>query len=485
MRILAAALVAAGAAACVAAGHLQGRAPASVEIRPAFVAVPAGRSVAFAISTGEPVEWSVAEGAPGGVIDADGLYVAPAGPGTFRVVATSPRDRTRSDVAVVGVSAPRGGVVPMPLVSRGVPARASSARSPATDAVDGDYRTQWRSDGEPRSGAAAWIALDLSGLPAERRRRVVLAWYADPANFNYDLSASGEAGKNLPAIYTIEGHRGPGGGEPPADPDPGWTVLARVDAPNALHSRQHVLDLERDGEPVAWLRMRVTAVRGSPGNEDVALNLDLHDAAAGVTDDWIFLGSSSTAHAMSHDPRAGACAAPCAWGHPGTFGELVERALPGSFPLQEAAGQAGLTAAEAARHLPRWLALFPGRFVALAYGANDARAVDPCDARCADAFEASYEEMIRAVVAAGKVPVVPTIPWAWQPEIRRNVPALNARIRALWAAHPEVVPGPDLWAIVEAHPELISSDGLHPTPLGALAYRNAWAEAMLASVYAR
>jgi hypothetical protein len=454
--------------------------PGALEVRPRFAYVTAGGRVAFAAG-GRAAAWSVAEGAEGGAVDAAGVYTAPAAPGTYHVVATAGAP-ARTGVAVVGVAAPRGGVVPMPLVSRGVPAHASSGRAPR--AVDDDYASVWRSEAVPTAAAPAWIALDLSGLPPARRKTVALSWYGDRRNFDYDLSLSRGPAYDLPTLYTIEGHAAPGRGAPPADGDPGWIVLARVDEPNVLRSRQHLLDLAPGGRPLSWLRIRITASGAAPGHEAVALNLDVHDAARGPTDDWIFFGSSSTGYAMSHDPRAGVCPAPCPWGRPGPFGALVERAR-GSFPLQEGAGQAGFTAARASLHLPRWLAAFPGRFVALAYGANDARAVPECDAACADEFEARYEEMIRAVLDAGKVPIVPTIPWGARPRSRLNVPVLNERIRALWARYPAVVPGPDFWALTEAHPELIAADGLHPTPLGALAYRNAWAQAMLASVYAK
>jgi hypothetical protein len=49
------------------------------------------------------VVWSVQEGAAGGFVDATGLYTAPAGTGTFHVIATSHADPRRSSTAVVGV----------------------------------------------------------------------------------------------------------------------------------------------------------------------------------------------------------------------------------------------------------------------------------------------------------------------------------------------------------------------------------------------
>ncbi|HZP84751.1 MAG TPA: hypothetical protein VFB21_24155 [Chthonomonadaceae bacterium] len=52
-----------------------------------------------------PVTWSVQEGAAGGTIDANGLYTAPATPGTYHIVATSQADATKTGTATVTVLA--------------------------------------------------------------------------------------------------------------------------------------------------------------------------------------------------------------------------------------------------------------------------------------------------------------------------------------------------------------------------------------------
>jgi hypothetical protein len=62
-------------------------------------------------------------------------------------------------------------------------------------------------------------------------------------------------------------------------------------------------------------------------------------------------------------------------------------------------------------------------------------------------------------------------------------PALNAEIQQLYANFPQIVHGPDLWAFFEAHQNLISGDDLHPSEQGYIAYRQQWADAMLANVY--
>jgi hypothetical protein len=92
--------------------------------------------------------------------------------------------------------------------------------------------------------------------------------------------------------------------------------------------------------------------------------------------------------------------------------------------------------------------------------------------------------MIQAVLAAGKIPVVPTIPWARTANVQSCGPGFNAKIQTLYAAYPQIVHGPDLWTFFSANPSLIGSDNLHPSTAGYGAYRQQWANAMLANVYA-
>ncbi len=91
--------------------------------------------------------------------------------------------------------------------------------------------------------------------------------------------------------------------------------------------------------------------------------------------------------------------------------------------------------------------------------------------------------MVRAVIKARKVPVVPTIPWARSPNIQRCGPGLNAKIWVLYRKYRQVVRGPDLWAYFKANHGLISGDDLHPSTAGYGAYRRQWAKTMLGTVY--
>ena len=128
--------------------------------------------------------------------------------------------------------------------------------------------------------------------------------------------------------------------------------------------------------------------------------------------------------------------------------------------------------------MPGWLTKFPGKYVALNYGTNDANG-------CGDttAFYNHYVTMVQAVLNAGKVPVVPTIPWARTSEVQSCGPGFNTKIQALYTAYPQIVKGPDLWTFFKNNQSLIGGDDLHPSTAGYQAYRQQWANAMLAAIY--
>src|SRR3954469_6842229 len=197
---------------------------------------------------------------------------------------------------------------PMRLISTRVPAVASSSRGfPAGSANDIDYRTYWRSASVP-----AWLAYDLSSVPSGQRGNVVVAWYNDPITPDYNYTLGKSVPYNLPSAYTIEANAAGGG----TVPGSGWVVLTTVTG-NTYHSRQHALNLNGYN----WVRINVSAVSGNGANRDVALNMDVHDASAGVQDSWIFYGDYISAGGMDHDPR-----------QVGSFGQLMNNLNPSYFP---------------------------------------------------------------------------------------------------------------------------------------------------------
>jgi hypothetical protein len=354
------------------------------------------------------------------------------------------------------------GLPPAPLrvISRGVPAYASSERgAAASSANDTDYKTYWRSNGAP-----AWLAYDLSGVAGPLRGNVLLAWYNDPITPDYDYTLTSNLSYNLPSSYTIEGNSA-GGGSLPQD---GWKALATVEG-NKFHSRQHVLNLGGYN----WVRINVSAVTGANLNRDVAINTDVYDASLGVQDSWIFYGDYISAGGMDHDPRG-----------VGTFAQLINSLQPQYFPAQESGGTSFVQSGDGARLIRDWLAVFPGQFVALSFGTTDADFFDAGKPELPGDFYKNYDLMVKAVLEVGKTPVVPKIPWGGTNKIQTNGPRLNEQIDRLYAAYPQIVRGPDFWAFFGAHQDMVSKDGLNLTPTGLAEYRRLWAAEMVAKVYA-
>ena len=350
----------------------------------------------------------------------------------------------------------------MVVISRGVPAYASSSSYPASNANDDDYNTPWRSSGAVSESSPAWLAYDLSGVPAAQRQRVLVAWY-NTANYFYDYMIFGPATSyNLPEDYRIEGNAA-AGGSPPAD---GWVTLATASG-NTYHSRQHAVDLSG----FAWIRILITRIAGSEGNSDAAIDMDVHDASTtGYEDSWIFFGDSITANAMGPGD-SGASGL-------GSFGQLVNAGNSSYFPAAENGGIGFFKAVDALDHIDAWLAIFPGKYVCLSYGTND---VNGNPAGVDESFS-SFRVLVQKILDACKVPCIPHMPWAPEAGVQANAPALNARIDELYTEFPEIIHGPDLYTLFEGRNDLFA-DGLHPNGEGNRLLRETWAQTMLDAVY--
>jgi lysophospholipase L1-like esterase len=331
----------------------------------------------------------------------------------------------------------------MSLISRGRPAFASSGGAGSL-ANDADYNGEWRSSGVPVT-----LAYDLSGVPSAQRAQILLVWYNDET-YGYDHALAGQVGYNNAGSYTIEANAATGGGSPPTS---GWVTLATV-AGNTNHSREHVMNFTGYN----WIRMNATASDGSSGNADIDINMDVYDVGGGVTNGWFFNGDSITANCMNHQ-NMGVGAV--------DFGTQVAT-ITGFSPPQENAGIAGYTTTTMLPLFSGYVARFPGRYVTINLGTNDAGG-------SASQFYTNLSSMVAIVQAAGKIAVVPTIPWAVDPSHQANIPALNTQIQNLYTNNPAVMHGPDLWTLFQNNPSLISSDQLHPTSQGCAALRTAWA----------
>jgi lysophospholipase L1-like esterase len=354
----------------------------------------------------------------------------------------------------------------LPLISVGLPIYASSAQYPVTNANGGNYDNQWRSVGLPVT-----LTLDLSSVAAAERQSIWLIWYND-ATYSYDHALIGEVGYSNPGAYTLAVNAAPGGTPPTA----GWMQVASLSG-NTLHS----YGVNIDFAGYNWIQYTFTASDGSPENTDIDLNLDVYGTSNGVTDGWFFNGDSITANCMAHDDINGQdeydpsqnIVIPAL-----SFGQQVNAIVGNNTPEQENAGIAGFTSGNMVPYLAGWLQNVPAKYVTINLGTNDAAgAIAPAT------FYANMVNLVQAVIAAGKVPVIPTIPYSLSPTSLANIPALNAQIQALYLAYPAVVPGPDLWTYFMNNPQYISTDNVHPNAQGCAAYRTLWAQFAAGTMY--
>lgn len=351
-----------------------------------------------------------------------------------------------------------------PVISRNVGAYTNdnnSGANPEYFANNFTYSDMWRTGATPSSGSPLYLAYDLSPIPAANRGSVLLAWYNDPETDQYDPAEISQTYNNTPQNYTIDANAAAGGSLPGS----GWVTLVTV-TNNNFHSRQHAVNLTGYN----WVRMNVTASQGVVGNQGAACNIDVHDLSVRSLDDWIFYGDSITARGFDHSDT--------------TLAASINASRAGIFPVMEDGGSGGLTSTDGANNISTWLGITSAHYIGVLFGTNDANNASVGDPNFATTFYNNMVTMVTAIIAAGAVPVVPTVMWGSTTNLATNVPLLNAKLTTLYAAYPQVKRGPDLYSYFSQNQSLIGGDGIHPTdPAGYSGYRSQWLNWALASVY--
>jgi hypothetical protein len=374
------------------------------------------------------------------------------------------------------------------LISQGLPAYSSgNVVYSVHNMVDSAYN-------EYRCTPTCAGIIDISTVPAAERGNDVLTWYNEDNSF--DNVAEGNYSYNEPKTFTIDANSAPGGG---AAPTSGWQTLKSV-SNNIYDAGQYVVNLSGYN----WVRMQVTASNGSSGNTDAAWHLDIVSCSStcpntgASIDTWLFLGDSITNNSMFQVPTS-----------PPNFMQQVNATATAFYPSQINGGMSSwqtstflsTDSATGQPYIEDYLHDFPAaHFVTLNLGTNDLNGSGGnYNDTAATSFESNMAKLVQDVINAGRVPVVPTVPWAptkcdSSGALANNNPATSGTpnywiTHTLYATYPQVVHGPDLWSYFDQHQSLIATSGSpgcpHPTaPTGENDYRALWATTMLSEVYA-
>ncbi len=344
-------------------------------------------------------------------------------------------------------------LVPAPLVSRGK--RVASRPRGGEVVVDGVYRTSaaW-AGGHPTPRAPSWVAIEIGAGFS----RLLLAWTSS-GNHDYTDRKYG-----APVDYRIETSADSTNGE-----DGTWRTAVSVTG-NPVRTRAHAFDFAGQ----RWVRLAVTGLSPDVFRWGLQVDeIDVHDLSGGRGeaalarqpggfDVWVFFGDSLTSAVFDRAPE-----------HQPSFAEAVAARHPGHFPAIVGAGYGSLHHSDAVRRIDEVLALNPdAKVIALSFGSND---WDPA------AFRKDLLEVIGRVRAAGKIPIVPRIPF--RADAREDFALRLDAVVDQVTREERLLPGPDLYAFFRAHPERLV-DGLHPDPAGAVEAIRLWAEAV-APLYAR
>ncbi len=336
-------------------------------------------------------------------------------------------------------------ITPNPVISRNCPVYSGTGQG--TAANDVHYFSFWNGT------APDYLAYDLSGIPEEERRTINAVWYNTSA---YDTVGLYIMRNMEPSDYTIEVNAAPGG----TYPENGWEIVETVKG-NTLSSRQHTIAFEG----YHWVRINITGVDSKEGGT-ASINFDIHNVSDGVTDSWIFYGDSITAGGMNNCYGTG-------------FATHINTLDARYFPVQENGGIGGITSTDGRNNIDRWLSTYPGKYVSIAYGTNDAWG----NQTGAQKYYENTVYMIEAVLAKGKVAILPKIPYATEAGVNSYLDDYNAMIDRIYEEYPQVVQGPDFDTYFRENPDMLSGDGVHPSSDGYAEMRRIWAETMYERVY--
>jgi lysophospholipase L1-like esterase len=236
-----------------------------------------------------------------------------------------------------------------------------------------------------------------------------------------------------------------------------WQTVASVRG-NHARAREHLINFAG----MSWIRMTVLSAQPRPSQPFVRIDeVEIFDAKNLGTDTFFFSGDSITG--MSYNRYAD---------NMPSFAEDMLDCAPKHYPLMIDGGFGGQTSDGAVEQLATWQSLLPDmHYWLLGWGSNDA-----LNNVSADKFRANLQTLVTAILQHGDVPILAHIPYTTY----RHLPGLDAEVQRLNQVIDEVsaannlIPGPDLYTLVRAHPNYLGPDGLHPSSAGSVAINALW-----------
>jgi hypothetical protein len=383
-------------------------------------------------------------------------------------------------------AAPAGFSVPpqMPVYSTGLPVDSSNPDGLPARAVDGFLATAWRSSFVPTTGAPQWLAVNLNSVAdvTKASTMCVLRGFGQPrvtpptyhvlgSSFSASAlgSVSGSSYVTLFTDYKLQGHTSTSS-TCPADGDAGWVDLATVTS----NRRTEVIHAGLNLTGYGWFKVRVTLASGQPGNDDVRLQVEMHDSSAGARDVIVTYGDSIPMEANGIGEPDGD-----PWSDDGVAGGIATKTSR-ARPVFVDYSVGGRSAADGDADFADYVAPVPGKILNVKFGANEAHAVNVdlntvspsgVNSVAAQAYKTHMQSIIDKAVTAGyERVVIGYIPWrdvtvtsTVAPFDEPNIVIFNAIIDQLITDNPGVAElGPDFHSYFQAHASQLR-DGIHPT----------------------
>jgi acyl-CoA thioesterase-1 len=362
-----------------------------------------------------------------------------------------------------------------PIISRGVQTFSSSSGSSVV--VDGHYHNGGWPALTPTVATPSWVALKLAAGPT----RVLVSW-DDGGTYDYNVYREVPAAGANRQVYGFPGdYQIATSADSTNGMDGTWTPAVTITG-NSVRTRAHSIDFTGQ----TWVKMTITAAPTSvttPSNATVPVDapngvqiseIDVHDISSSGTcipdDTWFFMGDSITAFAYD---RADI--------HQPSFAAGIHTASSTFFPAMINGGIGGELSQDGLARMPQTLTLNPDyRFVVLAFGTNDAAN----NQTPAATFQSNMQSMITMVKAAGRIPVIPHVPFSGD-GMHGGLPQYNAVIDTLVQQN-GLMAGPDLYAYFMQNQQLFvcppcggrTTDNLHPDDTGLADMNALWTTAM-------